>query len=189
MVDDPAVMNYWFDVEDGGEDAMESFLKSYTETVEPMMSYSSKTTRASQFEGMRNMILVVGGSLSVVIGLIGVLNFVNSVMTSIISRRREFAVLSAVGMTVKQQRRMLILESLFCAMAAAAAGTALSAGFSALAAGTIAESLWFFTYKFTLAPVLASIPVLAAVSVILPVIVFSRIGKQSVVDRLRENEG
>ena len=130
-------MNYWFDVEDGGEDAMESFLKSYTETVEPMMSYSSKATRASEFEGMRNMILVVGGSLSVVIGLIGVLNFVNSVMTSIISRRREFAVLNAVGMTVKQQRRMLILESLFCAMAAAAAGTVLSAGFSALAAGTM----------------------------------------------------
>ncbi len=189
MVDDPAVMNYWFDVDDSEEKAMESFLESYTESAEPMMGYSSKATRASQFEGMRNMILIVGGSLSVVIGLIGVLNFVNSVMTSIISRRREFAVLQAIGMTSAQLRKMLICESLCYTALAAMSGTVLSGAFSAGAARILSETLWFFTYKFTLMPVLAAVPLFILVSLILPVIVITRVTKQSVVERLRENEG
>ena len=45
------------------------------------------------------MVLIVGGCLSFVIGLIGVLNFFNAILTSIHARRREFAMLQSIGMT------------------------------------------------------------------------------------------
>ncbi len=38
-------------------------------------------------------------------------------------------------------------------------------------------------------PVLAAVPLFILVSLILPVIVITRVTKQSVVERLRENEG
>ena len=42
-------------------------------------------------------------------------------MTGILSRRREFAVLQAVGMTNRQLKTMLIYEGLFYAMSSVAA--------------------------------------------------------------------
>ena len=85
------------------------------------MHYSSKGTRAAEFENMQNTVLLIGGALSLIIGLIGILNFVNSVLTSIVTRRREFATLQAVGMTGRQLRRMLTLEGLYYALFAGAA--------------------------------------------------------------------
>ena len=50
-------------------------------------------------------------------------------MTSILSRRREFAVLQAVGMTNRQLKTMLIYEGLFYAM------SSVSAAFYSVAGG------------------------------------------------------
>ena len=50
------------------------------------MAYSSRSTYAKQFEGLRGTVLLVGGMLSLIIGMIGVLNFVNSMLTSILTR-------------------------------------------------------------------------------------------------------
>ena len=68
---------------------------------------------------MRAMFLLLGGALSFIVGLVGVLNFFNAVLTGIIARRRELAVLQAVGMTARQQRAMLVWEGLLYALGAA----------------------------------------------------------------------
>ncbi len=62
---------------------------------------------------LENMFLLVGGVTSLIIGAIGILNFINAMLTSIISRRREFAMLQSIGMTNKQLNKMLILEGVF----------------------------------------------------------------------------
>ena len=51
-----------------------------------------------------------------VIGLIGMLNFINSVLTNIVTRRKEFAMMEAIGMTKKQLLQMLILEGIYYAV-------------------------------------------------------------------------
>ena len=73
--------------------------------------YESKATARSEFAQFRQMFLLVGGILCAIIGLVGLLNFFNAMMTSILSRRREFAVLQAVGMTNRQLKIMLIYVS------------------------------------------------------------------------------
>ena len=40
----------------------------------------------------------------------GILNFFNAILTGILSRKREFAMLQAVGMTGRQLKKMLMLE-------------------------------------------------------------------------------
>lgn len=186
MTANPGTMMYVCDVEDGFEASMESFLQNYTESVEPTMAYSSRSTSAKQFEGLRGTVLLVGGMLSLIIGMIGVLNFVNSILTSILTRRREFAMLQSVGMTTRQLRKMLVIEGLLYTASAGLMSIVLGAAASALFAGTIARSIWFFTYRFTLLPLALTIPVLLLVGILLPLPVLNAVEKQSIVERLRE---
>lgn len=188
MVQNPGTMSYVCNVEDGTEPAMDAFLQNYTENVEPVMAYSSRQTKANEFKGMQNMVLIVGGVLSLIIGLIGVLNFINSMLTSILTRKREFAMLQSIGMTSKQLRKMLIAEGLMYTASAGAVSLVLGAGVSALLANTIAKSLWFFSYRFTLLPLIVTIPILLVIGVLLPIPVLKSVEKQSIVDRLRETE-
>ncbi len=79
---------------------------------------------AGRLDGMEQIqntvfaIRTVGYSLVGLIFLIGVLNIVNTALTSVTERKREFAMLEAVGMTNRQLCRMLLLESLYSGTAA-----------------------------------------------------------------------
>lgn len=188
MVSNPGIMSYVCDAYDGSAAAMDAFLQNYTENAEPAMAYSSKNTKVKEFEGLRNTVLIVGGVLSLIIGLIGVLNFINSMLTSILTRKREFAMLQSIGMTTSQLRRMLIDEGLMYTAGAGVVSLILGVGVSALLAGTIAKSLWFFSYQFTMLPLIVTIPILLVIGTALPIPVLKSVEKQSIVDRLRETE-
>ena len=175
MTDHPGVMSYSYNVADDEEASMEEFLKNYTENTEPVMNYSSKSTRVREFEGMRNMVLIVGGALSLIIGLIGILNFINSMLTSILTRRREFAMLQSIGMTTKQLRRMLMTEGLYYTAAAGFLSLALGGILSLVIADGLLSNLWFFTYTFTLLPLLLVIPLLLLIGALIPVIVLQSV--------------
>ena len=62
------------------------------------------------------MFLLIGGALAFVIGVIGILNFINSILTGIITRQREFAMMEAIGMTKRQLTKMVIAEGLYYAI-------------------------------------------------------------------------
>ena len=115
-----SVMYYAFDTTDEANAPMEEFLKDYTENVNPELDYESKALYAAEFESMRSMFLLLGGALSFIVGLVGVLNFFNAILTGILARKRELAVLQSIGMTGKQLKTMLVYEGLFYALGAAA---------------------------------------------------------------------
>lgn len=186
MVAQPGIMSYAFNVQDGQEKDMETFLLNYTEHVEPVMNYSSKSTRESEFESMQNMVLLVGGALSLVIGMIGVLNFINSMMTSILTRRREFAMLQSIGMTRKQLLQMLMIEGTWYAVAAGLLSLLLCVLLSLLAVQNLCRGIWFLSYHFTLLPLLLSELLLLTTGLLLPALMFLSVEKQSVVERLRQ---
>ncbi len=189
MAKNAGVMSYAYNVKDGDEASMEAFLENYTEHTEPVMNYSSKISREAEFEGMRNMVLLVGGALSLVIGLIGILNFINSVLTSILTRKREFAMLQSIGMTTGQLRNMLVLEGLYYTVAAGVFSLILGVLMSFVIVRGLGESLWFFSYRFTVLPLCSAVPVLLAAGSGLPVLVLKAVERQSIVERLREMEG
>ena len=188
MTAEPGIMSYAFNVSDEAEADMEAFLKNYTENIEPVMNYSSKAVCEAEFEGMKNMILMVGGMLSFIIGLIGVLNFINSMLTSIITRRREFAMLEAIGMTKRQLRTMLLLEGLYYTAGVSVLTICLGTLSSVLLVRGLGQNLWFFTYQFTILPFVITIPVLLLIGCALPYVLMGIVEKQSVVERLRECE-
>ena len=176
---------YLFDTPDekAEADAEQLLAEMSADPLSPVM-YESKASLRAEFENFRRLFLLLGGVLCAVIALVGVLNFLNAVMTGILSRRREFAVLQAVGMTNRQLRTMLICEGLFYALASGAAALLLSLLLNPLA-GKVLETFWFFRFRFTILPVLAAVPVFAALGYLVPALLYGSAVKQSVVERLR----
>ncbi len=153
-------MNYAFNVDPEQVDEMEAFLERYTTQVEPTMDYRSKAGCVAEYEGVRFMFGGVGGLLSLVIGLIGVLNFVNSIVTSVVTRRREFAMLESIGMTQKQLRRMVMLEGCYYAAATILFSLLFGIGCSLLLVRPVISGFFFTSYRFILWPLLAAVPVI-----------------------------
>ena len=135
---------------------------------------------------MRAMFWLCGGALSFIVGLVGVLNFFNAVLTGIIARRRELAVLQAVGMTAKQLRSMLMWEGLLYALGAAGLALLLALVLGPVAFRAVEGLFWFFTYRLDLTAFLLIIPLFALLGAGIPVLTGRAAARRTVVERLRE---
>ena len=185
----PIPLFWLFDTTDAAaEDAAESYLAELTADDLSLLMYESKTTFRAEFEGFQNMFLLLGGLLCAIIGLVGILNFFNAIMTSILSRKREFAVLQAVGMTNKQLKAMLVYEGLFYALCSALSALVLSFILNPLVGDLMENMFWFFSAKFTIVPVLLAIPIFALLGWLIPYVMYNHAAKNSIVDQLRDTQ-
>ena len=181
-----SVMYYAFDTTDEANSAMEAFLKNYTENENPQFDYESKATYAGEFESTRSMFLLLGSALSFIVGLVGVLNFFNAILTGITARRRELAVLQSIGMTGRQLRTMLALEGLFYTVGAALLALVLVVVTAPFVGPGLNGFIWFFTYRFTVWPIAVVLPLFGALGVLIPVLSCRAAQRFSVVERLRQ---
>lgn len=134
-----------------------------------------------------NMVKLVGGTLSGILALIGILNFVNAVITGILSRKRELAMMNAIGMTGSQTEKMLMWEGIHYAALTAAGSFVIGTVISLTVVKSVAADMFFFSYRFTLMPLVICIPILILLSAVIPYFAYRSICRESVVDRLREN--
>ena len=179
-------MFYMFDAPDrSAEDGDEAFLKELTSSPASSLMYESKATVRAEFEGFRNMFTLLGGVLCVITGLVGILNFFNSIMTGMISRRYEFAVLQSIGMTGKQLRSMLICEGLLYAAYAILLSIVLSIIIEPIAGRMLENMFWFYSYRFTLKGIFITAPVFLAAGAVLPALLYRGISRRSIIERLR----
>lgn len=186
---EPHILFYMFDTPDEEAEAdAESFMSEFTKGDLSGIMYESKETVREEFESFRNMFLMLGGLLCLIVGFVGILNFFNAIMTSILSRRREFAVLESIGMTRSQLRSMLIYEGMFYAFGAVVFSLVLVLIAGPVIGNMFEKMFWFFTLRFTIAPVLYAAPVFVLLGVLIPLMLYSSAGKASVVERLRQTE-
>jgi putative ABC transport system permease protein len=181
-----STMNYLINVTPEKESNLESFIKDYTGNVEPDMSYESKSTYTKGFQSYRNMFILVGGILSLIIGFIGIMNFINAELTSIMSRKRELAMLNSIGMTGTQIKRMLVIEGLFYGGNTIVISLFINILVGFLLIRQLESLLWFFQYHFTVIPILGVLPIFILLGIIIPLSAYKTTSKQSIVERLRE---
>lgn len=184
-----SIMYYAFDLSDEADaQSMESFLKNYTSEVNTALDYESKISKSGEFESFRAMFLILGSAMSFIVGLVGVLNFFNTVLTGVVSRRREFAVMQSVGMTGRQLKQMLVYEGLFYALGAVAASLILTLLLAPMVSRLLESMFWFYSYRLTLMPLLIVTPVFVLLGVAIPLLVYRSTDKRSIVQCLREAE-
>jgi putative ABC transport system permease protein len=127
----------------------------------------------------------MGGAMAFILALVGVLNFINTIVASVISRRRELAMLQSVGMTGKQMRGTLFLEGMcYTAMTMIFTLTA-GVGVSLLIVRVIAGQTWFFREYLTVMPSVYCVIPLFLICAVVPLICYRWLIRESLVERLR----
>ena len=182
--DQPA-MKTIFNVDEEHQLATENWLKNYTTNTDTALDYLSKVTLRQTFDGMINMYRLVGGALCAILALIGILNFINSITTSILSRYREIAMLQSVGMTGRQVKQMLIYEGIGYSILGLFGSLILSVIASLTVVRMMGAELTYFTWHFTLLPVLLCIIPLILITAIVPLVCYNKMAQKTVVERLR----
>lgn len=182
---DQSAMKTIFNVDDKNLLATENWLKNYTTNTDTSLDYLSKVTLRQTYDGMINMYRLVGGTLCMILALIGILNFINSMMTSILSRHKEIAMLQSVGMTGSQVKKMLIYEGIGYSVLGLLASLILSVVGSFTVVRMMGAELSYFTWHFTLLPVFLCIIPLVFITAIVPLICYNKMAQKTVVERLR----
>ena len=131
----------------------------------------------------------LGYSLVIIIGVIGFMNLVNTMITSIIARKRELSILQAIGLTNKQLIQMLNLEGIFYV-----AGTLIMSLTLGNIVGYIAFIIFkntgasYAIYSYPLSQTLIMIFILVIAQGLISYLLCKNFNKDSLVDRIRYSE-
>lgn len=183
-----APMLVTLDVADQDESAMDAYLSDYCESVDSNMQYRSKASFVAEYENTVRTYKTVGMVLSLLVAIIGIMNFINTIVTSMIARKRELAMLQSIGMTAKQTQRMLVFEGLVYTVLTAIFALTIGSVLGSLGVNAISGGASYLSSYFTVVPSLLCLPVLAIISIIVPYMSGRSMNKNSLVERLREAE-
>ena len=132
-----------------------------------------------------------GQCFNVDFSAVGLINFINLVMTNIVTRRHEFATMQSIGMTNRQLRKMMISESFSYVLLAGIVGTLVAATLGMTLLRAFVENgptSMMMTFQITLLPALIMLILFLALAFIVPVVALRLFNNRSVVERLRVNE-
>lgn len=152
------------------------------------LDYRSRADYISEMTSDNRQTALIGLTLCAVILLIGILNFINTTMTNIFSRKQELAMMQSVGMTAKQSKQMLILEGVYYMALMLLIFISIGYSLSYIIVNALVRNSAAYTYQFSFIPLFISFPVLMLLAFVLPICVYNRIAKDSVVERLRTTE-
>uniref|UniRef100_UPI000D3F42F4 ABC transporter permease n=1 Tax=Lactonifactor longoviformis TaxID=341220 RepID=UPI000D3F42F4 len=175
-----------FEIGEEHLDTAEAAVEKYTTQINPQTDYRSRKELKKEFMQMMEVLKLIGGALCIVVGAVGMLNYVNSTLTGIITRRKELAMMKSIGMTDRQQQKMLILEGLYYVIFIGLISSAVGSLVSLLILRPFGRTLRWFVYDFTLLPVALVLPFMAILAVAIPVLMYRRVNRISIVERLRE---
>ena len=184
---EPVAIQLELNVSSGNEQNALIALKQIIED-NPAISLTSRIEAMAELARAKMAILILGGSISLVIALIGILNFVNIMSVSVVSRKRELATLESIGMSRKQIRKMLISEGLCYAgitlILVLSIGNLIAYGIFKL----FQQQVGFAVFTYPLIPAAIIALVILAVCLITPERMYCALNKETIVNRLREAE-
>ena len=173
------------DVEDNKEAEFSMFLEDYIANNNPEISYTSKDSIINEYANIGRMIRIVGVFLAATLGFIGVMNFRNTMVTSIFVRSRELAMLEAVGMTGKQQKKKLMKEGFTYFIWTGIVSLGITSILSVTVLKSFMSEIPIFDWNFTLNPILCTMPIILVLVMLIPRVAYKKLSRVSVIDRLR----
>lgn len=136
-----------------------------------------------------NTIFGAISGLSVFIMMFSILSMMNTLITNIVTRKQELAMLESIGMSKGQIRKMLLGESLILVLATV--GVTMTIG--TLCGYALSKALYnigayYMAFKFPAVFALAYAAVLIAVPLVITIVSMRSFSKEALVERLRGAE-
>lgn len=168
-------------------DKLDSVKKAITALIDTSDELTLKTRGdyVLELNGFIRTFKNIGYGLSVIIAIIGLLNYINTVLTGIIARKHEFALLESIGMTKRQLKQLLIYEGiyyiLFTVLSLFSGGLIITYYLSK----SISNSIEFTTFHMRWAPFFFALPMLLFFVVTIVIIDSRFISKYTIIERLK----
>lgn len=110
---------------------------------------------------------IMFGSISVILLCVGLVNYFNIMFTGIVGRKKELEIMRKIGMTRRQERKLLLLEGSYYVLLIA--GLLLSVGSIVLKGIEIymRKQLSYFTFQYPVGAIVGSIVILEILCVII----------------------
>jgi hypothetical protein len=126
-------------------------------------------------------------AIAAILLLMGVMNYFNVIATGIASRKREFAISEAIGMTKRQLMKILMLEgSYYCIFVTAVTLTIGTVSLRCL--GNYVKGIRnYFVFHYPITEALIAIVIMLAFCIILPIGMYKNTSKESVIESLRND--
>jgi len=180
------ISQIWVDCAEADKARVESALREINQGVKHIEFYSYDEA-LFQSENMIIFLLVVGYSLCLLIGIISFLNLANTIITSVITRKQEFGVLQAIGMTNVQLNRCLQLEGMLFTI-----GTVLVANVVGIPLGYYLflqckkiGTIGINVYSLPILEIALMVALITVLQLVLSFVLSRNIKKESLVERIR----
>ena len=183
----PLVGQVLLNAEPSMESSVKQQLKSILES-DSDIDMMSKSDSMDMYKESLGSILLIGTIFSFLLLFIGIINYVNTMTTTIFARQRELAILESIGMTKKQILTMIAFEGEIYAIVSlfllVALGIPLTYGITCL----LHEELYFMTFRPPIVEIICIAVVVVVICFIIPRRIFGQISKENLVERLRTEE-
>ncbi|MFL8709860.1 ABC transporter permease [Clostridioides sp. GD02377] len=146
-------------------------------------------SRVESNKAVISFIKIMGYTLTCIIGVIGFMNLVNTMITSIVTRKKELGMLQAIGLTNKQLVKMLNSEAIYYT-SRMMIGSILSGGILGYIAVIFLKKtgLSYATYALPIVPILLMAVCILIAQFITTYLIGKSFNKESLIDRVRYSE-
>lgn len=168
-------------------------VQSALEQMTGESEYYALTTYQDAYKLSNMSIAMTKGAAYALLGIIGVIGFMNmanTLITSIITRRRELGILQAIGMTKRQLNRMLQMEGLVFTIGTLLVSLTLGnvLGYLAWLKCKAAHIIGISTYSVPVAELLVMAGILLVLQAVLSGYMSSYLQKEALIERIRHQE-
>lgn len=187
LVGEPAVYEIEIDIERSVQKQALSLVNKWTAGHSNIILRSGIEIQ-EEAENIIFTLTVIGNCISAIFWLTGVLNFINIIIASILSRRHELALLESVGQSARQSKRMLIYEGLIYAsvtlLLVGAIGGVITYGLFSF----LSQQFEYIKFTFPFSSFFMMVFVVFAICLGIPRLAYYFVSRATIVERLREAE-
>lgn len=184
----PIISGIGIDIKDMNQlEEIDSELQALNGTLtKTEWSYQSPVGIIEEFNQMNYSMNLLGNGAAVLLIVIGLINFINVMLTGVVARKNEFAVMESIGTSKKQIKKILTLEGGIYALVTTGLIMTLGNAFLLLVADAVPHIADYAKFEYPFALVICLIFAIFIICLSVPAIVYHAVSKETVIERLHD---
>lgn len=184
----PIISGIGIDIKDMNQvEQIDSELQALNGTLtKTEWDYKSSLEKIEGFNQMTYAESILGNGAAVLLIVIGLINFINVMLTGVVSRKNEFAVMESIGTSKKQIKKILTLEGGIYALVTTGLIMTLGNAFLLLVADAVPHMADYAKFEYPFALVICLIFAIFIICLSVPAIVYRAVSKETVIERLHD---
>ena len=148
------------------------------------VTFKSQINTIKQLQPIINCVMFVGILFASILLILGIFNFINIIIMTINTKKKEFAMLEAIGMTKKQLYKLLSYEGLVYFIISISLLTIIGIPLSKVVVSLFQHTLYYFKYQFSYLLYAIINLILFLICYITPKIYYNS-SKSTIIDKLK----